>query len=135
MALAATALRETYEQVAALRQRVRRSNTETIHRMRVAFKKFRYVSELLRPLFPRLKVKQLRQMQAYQGLMGDIQDMEVLIAAVKQGLQLALLPVHGLRPLLKELMRRRRGLIDAFLIAVDRLFEFHPDKFAPREQP
>jgi CHAD domain-containing protein len=127
--LASAALRETFDDVAALRGRVRRSNTATIHRMRVAFKKFRYVSELLQPLFPRLTAKQLRQMQEYQGLMGDIQDMEVLIAAVRQAVQLALLPAHGVRDLLRELMRRRRVLVDAFIAAVDRLFDFQPDKF------
>jgi len=129
-ALAIAALHETYNYVTALRGRVRRSRTETIHRMRVAFKRFRYVSELLQPLFPGLTLKQLRQMQAYQGLMGDIQDMEVLTAAVKQAVQLALLPAHAVRHLLKELMRRRRRLIDAFMAAADRLFEFQPDKFA-----
>jgi len=129
-ALAISALHGTYDCVTALRQRVRRSRTETIHRLRVAFKRFRYVSELLKPLFPKLTLKQLSQMQAYQGLMGDIQDMEVLITAVKQAVQLVLLPAHAVRHLLKELMRRRRALIDAFMAAGDRLFEFQPDKFA-----
>lgn len=129
-ALTTAALHETYEDVAALRRRVRRSHTETIHRFRVAFKRFRYVSELLQPLFPKLTLKQLRQMQTYQGVMGDIQDMEVLIAAVKQAVQLVLLPAHEVRPLLKELMRRRRVLIDAFMASADRLLEFQPDEFA-----
>jgi CHAD domain-containing protein len=134
-ALAAAALRETFNYVAVLRRRVRRSHTETIHRMRVAFKRFRYVSELLQPLFPRLTLKQLRQMQAYQGLMGNIQDMEVLIAAVKQAVQLALLPEQAVRPLLGELMRRRRGLIDAYMAAADHLFEFEPEKFTGKTEP
>ena len=134
-ALAFAALRETFDRVTVLRQRVRRRNTETIHRMRVAFKRFRYVSEWLQPLFPGLTVKQLGQMQAYQGLMGDIQDMEVLIAAVKQAVQLALLPAYDVRHLLGKLMRRRRMLIDAFMAAADRLFEFQPDKFAQETQP
>jgi len=128
-ALAIAALQETYDYVTSLQRRVRRSHTETIHRMRVAFKRFRYVSELLQPLFPKLTLKQLRQMQAYQGLMGDIQDMEVLIAAVKQAVQLALVPEHNVRHLLPELMRRRRGMIDAFMAAADRLFEFEPEWF------
>jgi len=127
--LASAALREAYQDVEGLRQRIRRSRTETIHRTRVAFKRFRYVSELMRPLFPKLKVTQLRRMQAYQGLMGDIQDMEVLIAAVNQAVQLALLPAQNVRHLLKELRRRRIKLIDAFMVAADRLLEFHPDKF------
>jgi len=130
--LASAALRETFARVAALQQRVRRSHTDSIHRMRVAFKRFRYVSELLQPFFPRLTVRRLREMQAYQGLMGDIQDIEVLIASVKQAVQLALLPAHDVRHLLRELTGRRLVLIDTFMAAADRLFEFQPDKFARR---
>ena len=131
-ALAAAALRETFDGVTVLRKRIRRSNTATIHRMRVAFKRYRYVSEWLQPFFPRLTLKQLRRMQAYQGLMGDIQDMEVLIATVKHAVQLALLPAADVRALLGELMRRRGVLIDTFMSAADRLSEFHPDTFAPK---
>ena len=55
---------------------VRRNNTKTIHQMRVAFKRFRYMSELLQTMLPRLTKKHLRRMQEYQSMMGDIQDME-----------------------------------------------------------
>ena len=127
--LAATALHETFSHVAGLRQRVRRNNTQTVHRMRVAFKRYRYMSELLQPFFRRLTAKRLREMQAYQTLMGDIQDVEVLISAAKQAVQFVLLPAQAVRPLLRELRRRRRALIDAFLSAADGLLEFHPDKF------
>jgi len=132
--LVIAALNETYDYVTSLQRRVRRSHTETIHRLRVAFKRFRYVSELLQPLFPKLTLKQLRQMQAYQGFMGDIQDMEVLIAALKQAVQLVLLPAHDVRHLLKELIRRRHVLIDLFMSSADRLFEFQPGKFAQKTE-
>lgn len=134
-ALAAAALRESFNHVAVLRGRVRRMRTETIHRLRVAFKRYRYASELLQPLFPRLRAGRLRRMQAYQGLMGDIQDMEVLIAAVQQAVQLALLPARNVRSLLQELRRRRRALIDNFLTAADRLSEFRPDSFTQISAP
>jgi CHAD domain-containing protein len=130
--LAAAALRETFNHVADLRKRVQRNHTATIHRLRVSFKRFRYVSELLQTFFPRLTTRRLREMQAYQGLMGDIQDMEVLIAAVKQAVQLALIPARDVRELLRDLSRRREALIEKFMLAADRLFEFHPDKFAQK---
>jgi CHAD domain-containing protein len=134
-ALASGALQESFRHAAELRQRVRRSHTETIHRLRVSFKRFRYMSELLQPFFPRLTAKRLREMQAYQGLMGDIQDMEVLIAAIRQAVQLALLPAHDARGLLKDLKHRRVALIDKFMQAADRLFEFQPDKFDQKTEP
>jgi len=118
-----------------LQQRIRRSHTETIHRLRVSFKRYRYMSELLQPLFPRLTSKRLRSMQQFQGLMGDIQDIEVLIAAVKQAVQLALLPVSVVRDLLKELSRRRSARVDKFMVTADRLLEFRPDTFAQYSKP
>ena len=133
-ALAAAALCEAFNHAVTLRQRIRRSHTETIHRLRVSFKRFRYMSELLQPLFPRLTSKRLRAMQDFQGLMGDIQDIEVLIAAVKQAVQLVLLPAHEARDLLKELSRRRVALVEKFMIAADRLLEFQPDTFAKRTE-
>jgi len=131
-AQAAAALQAAFAGVVELHKRVRRSNTETIHRMRVAFKRFRYMSELLQPLFPRVTAKRLRQMQAYQALMGDIQDIEVLLAGLAQAVakrHLAAVDAGGLR---SELQRRRRDLIDTFMAAVDKLFEFHPEKLTRR---
>jgi len=130
---ATAALRENFATVADLHQRVRRRTTATIHRLRVAFKRFRYMSELLQPFFPRLTSKRLREMQTYQGLMGDIQDIEVLIMAVKQAVQLALVPPGSVRGLLRDLSRRRVMLIEKFMLAADGLFEFYPEKFT--QQP
>jgi CHAD domain-containing protein len=134
--LAAAALSETFARVVLLRRLVRRNNTKTIHQMRVAFKRFRYMSELLQPLLPRLTKKDLRRMQEYQSMMGDIQDMEVLLAGLKEAVAEKCLSAAAMRDLRKELLRRRRHLIDILMEAVDHLFDFDPEKFArqPREK-
>lgn len=134
--LAAAALSETFARVVLLRGLVRRNNTKTIHQMRVAFKRFRYMSELLQPMLPRLTKKRLRRMQEYQSMMGDIQDMEVLLAGLKEAVAETCLSAAAMRNLRSELLRRRRRLIDVFLTAVDGLFDFDPDSFArrPREK-
>jgi CHAD domain-containing protein len=54
----------------------------SIHRLRIAFKKFRYVIEVLLPVLPGFPQENLRRMQAYQGRMGDIQDLDILIHAL-----------------------------------------------------
>ena len=51
---------------------------ETIHRTRVAFKKFRYTLEALPDTVTGLTTKEKQRLSAYQGLMGRIQDLEVL---------------------------------------------------------
>jgi CHAD domain-containing protein len=123
---AAAALRAAFDRVARLHGRIRPDDTETIHRMRVVFKRFRYMSELLRSAAPWLTPQVLKRMKAYQDLAGIIQDLEVLLArltlAVKeQGLKSA--AAAGLRT---ELLRQRRRAIAAFLARTDDLFEFNP---------
>jgi CHAD domain-containing protein len=51
----------------------------TIHRVRIAFKAFRYMLEIVHPILPGFPKKLLRQMQDYQTRMGDIQDVEVFL--------------------------------------------------------
>ena len=53
--------------------------TATIHRVRVAFKKFRYMVECIQPILPNLPEAQLKNMQNYQMVMGDIHDVEVFL--------------------------------------------------------
>ncbi len=51
----------------------------TIHRARIEFKKFRYMSEIVFPLLPTPEPDYLTRMHDYQGAMGDIRDVTVLI--------------------------------------------------------
>lgn len=134
--LAASALRDAFARVVHLRRQIRRTNTKTIHQMRVAFKRFRYMSELLQPMLPSLTKRHLHRMQEYQSKMGDIQDMEVLLAGLKDSVVERCLSAGLMRNLRSELLCRRRRLIDVFLAAIDGLFDFDPDKFArrPREK-
>jgi CHAD domain-containing protein len=97
----------------------------SIHRMRVAFKKFRYMVESLAPLRGRPISKQLKAMNAFQGSMGDIQDAEVLLSNVQvfahtRGLEGGAALTHAL----EELSRRRAALIETFLGSVDTVLTF-----------
>ena len=51
----------------------------TIHRMRIAFKTFRYMVEIIHPLLKGYPFENLEQMNNYQSLMGEIQDVEVIM--------------------------------------------------------
>jgi CHAD domain-containing protein len=101
------------------------SNTETIHRFRIAFKKFRYTLEALAPLLPELTEEDFEAMNAYQVRLGDIQDIEVLIASIKAyGRRRKKSVGDTLVPVLEELERKRRALIDSFLAAMDDVYKF-----------
>jgi CHAD domain-containing protein len=101
------------------------TDSSSIHRMRVAFKKFRYMVESLGPYRGRTTSKQLKAMNAFQGSMGDIQDAEVLLTTVQAFARTR--GIEGEAPLtraLEELSRRRTALIKTFLGSADSLFTF-----------
>ncbi|GAB4487850.1 MAG: hypothetical protein Fur0016_05360 [Anaerolineales bacterium] len=51
----------------------------TIHRTRIAFKRFRYMVEIIHPLVPEFPQANFRRMHNYQTAMGEIQDVEVFL--------------------------------------------------------
>jgi len=66
------AVMQRYEQIDPVRP-------STIHRLRVAFKKFRYIVEIVHPLLEYFPQDNLKRMHDYQSLMGEIQDADVFL--------------------------------------------------------
>jgi len=58
------------------------SQPGTIHSLRIAFKKFRYMVEIVHPILPEYPAPYLKQMHDYQSMMGVIQDADVLLNAL-----------------------------------------------------
>lgn len=54
----------------------------SIHRVRIAFKMFRYMVEIIHPLLDGFPAENLKCMHEYQSLMGEIQDVEVILQAL-----------------------------------------------------
>ena len=111
-----------------LRAQIDSRDTETIHRTRVAFKKFRYMVEALADCLPFASERRLEAMRRYQTLMGDIQDAEVLLAAVDKYLCKHEVESKSTLRFRKELLDRRQKLIRNYLNAADRLLEFWPSR-------
>jgi CHAD domain-containing protein len=59
--------------------RIDTSNSATIHSVRLAFKKFRYLIEIIHPALENFPPEILMRMKGYQGLMGRLQDTEILL--------------------------------------------------------
>lgn len=54
----------------------------SIHRVRISFKTFRYMVEIVHPLLDHYPAENLKYMHDYQSLMGEIQDVEVILQAL-----------------------------------------------------
>jgi CHAD domain-containing protein len=58
------------------------ANLASVHAIRIAFKKFRYMLEVASPLVPPMPPSRPRVLHNYQGMMGDIQDVVVMLAFI-----------------------------------------------------
>jgi CHAD domain-containing protein len=107
------------------RQAVDPADARSFHRFRVAFKKFRYTVEILRPQLDWATKTLLKQMNAYQTAMGEIQDLQVLTASLRsfvlrrgQLMSMASMPVY------QHLAELRRRAMGEFLAGADGLYRF-----------
>jgi CHAD domain-containing protein len=123
--MAQGAIRLAFARVAQLCRRVKATDTRTIHRTRVAFKRFRYMVDALSPLLPAVSDEHRQAMRGYQSLMGDIQDVEVLLAALDKFIEREQNDRESLH-LRAEFARRREQLIIVYLNASDKLRQFWP---------
>lgn len=115
----------------SLRARIQPDDTHSIHCTRVAFKRFRYVIEALAPCLPWANKSLLEKMHAYQTLMGDIQDAEVLLRAFQKLMRKEKLEAKAALAFEHELQERRRRFIGKYLAAADHLMEFWPPARKP----
>ena len=124
--LVLSALQAAFDQVVALRANVFRRDVAAIHRMRVAFKRYRYMSELLQPFQPWLTTARCRRMRIYQAMAGEIQDIVVLLERLDHYVREQTVSKVTTRDLRKELLRRKRRAIDSFMTRIDELYDFQP---------
>ena len=120
------AVERAFRHVNQLRARIDPANTHTIHRTRVAFKKFRYMVELLGERLRPVSGKRLKLMHGYQTLMGDIQDAEVLLLTFDKFMRKKKMDPGCARRFRAELLRRRKELVRIYLDAADQLDTFWP---------
>jgi CHAD domain-containing protein len=106
-----------------------RSDLRTIHRTRVAFKKFRYIVESLPPELTGYSQGDLRKLARYQRRMGNIQDFEVILQSVR-----CFIKQHDhsrLNAFCRYLEKRRTRAVRSFLKTSNRLFQSWPPRAIP----
>jgi CHAD domain-containing protein len=111
------------------------AQANTIHRVRIAFKMFRYMVEIIHPLLEDFPVENLKKMHDYQSLMGEIQDVEVIMQALADA------PLHvsafDPEPVRRYYERCHAKAISAYLASMNCLDSFWrpaPDQPFPWEK-
>lgn len=79
--LAASLLQARQSDVLALRAKAaRESDAAALHRLRLAFKRYRYCAEIFAPLFPRVTADTLERLHAFQTRLGTLHDFDTILA-------------------------------------------------------
>jgi CHAD domain-containing protein len=118
-------INKAFSRTMRFKQRIRTNRPKSIHRTRVAFKRFRYMVELLAEHLS-ADEKMLAEMQHYQAMMGDIQDAEVLLQSFDKFVRKKNIRSESANQLREELLRRRHWLIKVYMDASGQLREFWP---------
>ena len=124
--IVARATTTAFADVVRRRRAINPSNAASIHRTRIAFKKFRYMVESLSPEVTGLSKRDLRALARYQRRMGNLQDLEVVKRCITGFLQKHAGMEGLLAPFDRYLKGRRARALRSFLTAADDLFEFWP---------
>ncbi len=115
-----------FADVVRRRQAIDPAKPNTIHRTRIAFKKFRYMLESLSPQFTGLSKRDLRELAYYQRRMGILQDLEVLQQFLSCFVQQHRHMAEVLEPFARYLRARRARALRSFLNSADALLGFWP---------
>jgi len=123
---------QAFANVVARRGSITPTKPHTVHRTRVAFKKFRYMVEQLRPLLSRLPGSLPGRLRGHQKLMGDIQDCETLLAALDKFMREEKSEARRLRKFRAAVKREHAMLMTRYLRRADELFSFWNPAARPR---
>ena len=119
-----------FTHVLECRRHMQAADPATIHRTRVAFKKFRYMMESMRPLLPGVTPRRLAAMKAFQDVMGELQDTDVFLAQVDKLLARRRVKAGDVSLLRRWLVRRHVRQVNQCLRRADVVFRFWPLKFS-----
>jgi CHAD domain-containing protein len=113
---------DAYEAALRRYRRIEPTQPGTIHRLRIAFKKFRYMVEIVHPLVPDFPEDNFEHMHAYQGMMGDIQDLEILLAAFQDFADND--TSYNLEPVHQFYQQRHTEVVNAFIKGMHQINTF-----------
>jgi CHAD domain-containing protein len=133
--LATECAQEAFDGTLRLLARVDYSRPKTVHKLRIAFKRFRYTVESLPRTMVPLRYTSRHKLSTYQDAMGRIQDLEVLANTVIDFSNANPDQATKMIPLLRDLESRRTRAIAAFRRGSARLASFWPPSGPLSAQP
>ncbi|HXJ56745.1 MAG TPA: CHAD domain-containing protein [Verrucomicrobiae bacterium] len=119
-------VQEAFERTVDRQRAMDPGSANSIHRTRVAFKKFRYMVEALQPILLGVTPARIAALQDFQSMMGDVQDTDVFLARLDKYTRRHHRRARRLARFRHWLLRRRTAQITYCLNHADRLNGFWP---------
>jgi len=88
-------------------------DTASMHQVRIAFKKFRYMAEIVRPILPEPPESYFQQMHNYQSVLGDIRDVAIFVGTLTDFAEEDNSSLDS-QPILHQYQKRLAELITAY---------------------
>lgn len=112
-------LRSSFSALRTRRRAVDPTRLETLHKMRLSLKSFRYQMEVLKPLVPGASKEALQGLHALQTNLGDLHDLEVLSSSLAEFARNEPARAAELAAVLAELEAMHSGRLQSFLKSAD----------------
>jgi CHAD domain-containing protein len=115
---------ELFDEVFSRYQNADSKDIDSIHKIRLAFKKFRYVLEILEPQLG-LGEEELKELKMHQTMMGNIQDNNVFVSSLEEYIsdQKTNSP-YRFETLLQYKMEERKYLVEEFFLNFESINSF-----------
>ena len=120
------AAHDAFAVVSTVARGCKANDIATIHAMRIAFKEFRYLVEMLHPALPLVTAGHLEAMHAFQTRMGEIQDDDIMLEALDAFKRKKPKSAAIIHPFRAEILRRRATVVRSVLENRRRLAAFRP---------
>ena len=106
-----------------------KNDLKSIHKIRLAFKKFRYMMEISQPITG-ITDEELLELKGFQSILGSIQDNNIFVNKLKefQSTQNQV-STEMFTPVLEKLMYDRQNLIDELFESPDRIGNYWKNEY------
>jgi CHAD domain-containing protein len=118
------AVRASLSELRARRKSVDPNRLDTLHRMRLSLKRFRYLVEGVEPLLTGVSGDAVRVLHDLQTNMGDLHDIEVLSGALVEFGKGEQARTAQVAPVLAQLEARHSAMLRSFLESADIILEY-----------
>jgi CHAD domain-containing protein len=116
---AVAALARSFEEVQDSRLHADPTDGRSLHRLRIALKRFRYVTQLFEERVPVFAERATASVRSLQRTMGDLRDLEALSAALAAHAESVPGSLSELATALEKLEARHSAMLKSFLKSVD----------------